>query len=627
MGNANYIARPADMAIASCIDGQTVLKSYFLLAGAGSGKTGALVYAVEGYLRKYERDLRELGKRIGVITYTNAAADEIARRLGFNPVVAVSTIHSFCWSLISGYDHDIRIWMKRHLELSVVELEQQQVKGRPSSAAYQARAIEIPQKRERIQRLDEVQTFTYNPNGEHGGLGALSHSDVLSLAADFIANRPAMKTILVSRFPLLMIDECQDTKDAMMLAFLKVEAEHSGRWSLGLYGDTMQKIYGDGVPNLRELVPAHWKKPSVTVNHRSGSRIIDLINSIRHTTDDYQQTSVTTRGSGHVRIFLIPRSGTSKADSEARVATLMGQASGDEAWFDGARDYKILILEHRMAAQRLGFNNLYSALAAYDSFKTGLATGEISGLKLFTAKVLPLLMAHRAGDAFETARIVRESSPLLSRRELVKGTNGQAALTSVRSAVTTILKLWDHGAVPTCGTVLQAVRLTGLFDIPDDLLPLVDLSDDLIDGIVTEGKASSGSEARRLAWCRFLQIRFLEVEQYMYYLTGDGPFGTHQGVKGLEYPRVMVVIDDEEAGGFLFSYDKLFGLVAPSERDVANEREGKDTAMARTRRLFYVTCSRARDSLAVVCYVSDPVTAEVVINRAAWFRSDEIIVM
>ena len=47
----------------------------------------------------------------------------------------------------------------------------------------------------------------------------------------------------------------------------------------------------------------------------------------------------------------------------------------------------------------------------------------------------------------------------------------------------------------------------------------------------------------------------------------DAPFDTHQGVKGLEFPRVFVVIDDEAARGFMFSYEKLFGARAMTSTD------------------------------------------------------------
>jgi DNA helicase-2/ATP-dependent DNA helicase PcrA len=87
----------------------------------------------------------------------------------------------------------------------------------------------------------------------------------------------------------------------------------------------------------------------------------------------------------------------------------------------------------------------------------------------------------------------------------------------------------------------------------------------------------------------------------------------------------MVILDDEDARGFLFSYEKLFGAKEPSETDIKNQNEGKETSVERTRRLFYVTCSRAKESLAIVAYTKE---AEKVKNHAlsqGWFEENEVI--
>jgi DNA helicase II / ATP-dependent DNA helicase PcrA len=57
-------------------------------------------------------------------------------------------------------------------------------------------------------------------------------------------------------------------------------------------------------------------------------------------------------------------------------------------------------------------------------------------------------------------------------------------------------------------------------------------------------------------------VPFSQVEDYARYISGASGFDTHQGVKGLEYPRVLVIIDDEDARGFMLSYEKLLGVKA-----------------------------------------------------------------
>ena len=104
-------------------------------------------------------------------------------------------------------------------------------------------------------------------------------------------------------------------------------------------------------------------------------------------------------------------------------------------------------------------------------------------------------------------------------------------------------------------------------------------------------------------------------------------FATHQGVKGLEFPRVMVIMDDAQARGFLFSYEKLFGAKAKTDTDIKNEREGKDTSLTRTARLFYVACTRAQESLAVVAYSEDIDSVKNTAMSNSWFTRDEIYIL
>ena len=91
-------------------------RNYFLFAGAGSGKTRTLVEVLRRLTGVTEhekggqlaRSLKMYGRSIRVVTYTKNAVSVINRRLGDNNLVSVSTIHSFCWELINGFNDDIR---------------------------------------------------------------------------------------------------------------------------------------------------------------------------------------------------------------------------------------------------------------------------------------------------------------------------------------------------------------------------------------------------------------------------------------------------------------------------------------------------------------------------------------
>lgn len=107
-------------------------------------------------------------------------------------------------------------------------------------------------------------------------------------------------------------------------------------------------------------------------------------------------------------------------------------------------------------------------------------------------------------------------------------------------------------------------------------------------------------------------------------MNGEASFDTHQGVKGLEFERVLVIIDDSSARGNTFNYNKLFGVEQKSTTDAQNELDGKETTLDRTRRLLYVTCSRAKDSLAIVYYTGKVEETICALSSTGWFSENEI---
>ena len=139
--------------------------------------------------------------RVGVITYTNAARDEIIRRVDFHPLFYVATIHSFAWELINGFDHDIREWLRKNLREEIVELREKEDKGRSGTQASIDRRAKIQSKEKRLEQLDAIPSFIYSPNGENSEVNALNHAEVIHICASFLCEKPLMRWILVGRFP------------------------------------------------------------------------------------------------------------------------------------------------------------------------------------------------------------------------------------------------------------------------------------------------------------------------------------------------------------------------------------------------------------------------------------------
>jgi len=615
----------ADEIMMRCLDLDKP-QSFFLFAGAGSGKTRSLVKALDAFRSKFGAQLRLRGQRAGVITYTNAACDEIKRRLEYDPAVIVETIHSFAWHLVEGLNQDIKLWIRQDILSDIAKLEAQQVKGRASSKAFQDRIVEIASKTRRLERLHTIRVFKYDPNGDNHGHGSLSHSEVIKIASDFLSTKPVMQSILVGKFPVLLVDESQDTLRPFMEALLVVQKAQQTRFALGLLGDTMQRIYADGKEDLVRAIPPEWAQPAKKMNHRCPPRVVRLINQVRGEVDKQEQRARSDKSEGFVRLFIVPQSIASKANAERQAAEKMAALTNDELWTDD-RNVKALILEHHMAARRMGFLELYKILSEESSFQTSLMQGSLSAVNLFSQLVLPLLEASKANDKFAVAAILRKSSPLLSRASFRRaGKDQMAQLQKARDAVASLLELWDGGKEPRFIDVLRNVTASGLFEIPDSLRTISERSDALQQLAVELGDLSDddADAKRRVILDQFLETGFSQIGPYAEYVSHKAKFDTHQGVKGLEFPRVMVIMDDAEARGFLFKYDKIFGVAEKSDRDIENELAGKDTSIDRSRRLFYVTCSRAEESLALVAYSSEPDKVQERVLQAGWFDSSEI---
>jgi len=620
--NPNSIDDGVDEEIYGCLD-IAKPRSFFLYAGAGSGKTRSLVNAISRVLCNLRRPLLLQGRRIAIITYTNAACEEIKSRLDFDPLVEVSTIHSFAWSLIGGYNSDIRAWLHVNLTNEISELEVAAAKGRPGTKAASDRQHSIAAKMKRLVHIETVNRFVYSPSGDNRGRDSLNHSEVINITSDFLTGKMILQNVLVSRFPILFIDESQDTNKYLMDAFLEVQRTQGARFCLGLFGDMMQRIYADGKVRLGEAIPKEWATPVKRMNHRCPQRVIRLINQIRQDVDGQVQQARTDKAEGLIRFFILPNAMMNVADDiEAKLAQRMADASCDSQWASRG-GYKTLILEHHMAARRRGFDVMFAPLYKVERLKTALIDGTMDGLRLFSHDILPVVEAVRNGDPFAVADAVRNRSPLLSKKALVEGGTDQLAqLTKAQSAVDALMHLWDND-IPTFQIVLNSIAETKLFQIPD-VLAIFTGQPVIADTPAEEQESDDQADEELAAWREFLDSPFDQIAAYTDYVSGTSPFGTHQGVKGLEFPRVMVVISDEEARGFMFSYEKLFGAKTKSNADLRNEGAGQETSIDRTRRLFYVTCSRAEESLAIAAYSDNPDAVKRQVVASGWFTEEEI---
>jgi len=143
------------------------------------------------------------------------------------------------------------------------------------------------------------------------------------------------------------------------------------------------------------------------------------------------------------------------------------------------------------------------------------------------------------------------------------------------------------------------------------------------DDNVDEGEEGLSNEINSMA--AFLACPAKQLRSYQAYVNEESPFSTQQGVKGAEFDRVLVVLDDEEGTHFQFSYEKYLGLKELSARDKKTLQDGGETGVERTRRLFYVCCTRARQDLVVILFVADPAAAIAHIRGLGLFPEADIL--
>lgn len=388
-------------------------------------------------------------------------------------------------------------------------------------------------------------------------------------------------TIPRHAYPILLIDESQDTNKHLIDALFEVQATIKGKFLLGLLGDMMQRIYSDGKDGLGEGLPEDWVTPSKKLNYRCPKRIITLINKVRSSTDKQHQQPRAAAIEGVVRLFVLPSDLEGKLAAERAIAAHMSKVTGDDKWNE-PKAIKTLTLEHRMAALRMGFIDAFSPLYDVDSWRTSFLEGTLPASRFFSDQVLSLVNAKWRNDRFAVARIAKTFSPLLTQAALREAKDTKKHLQQVNASIDTLMALWKDGADPTLLQVLQSVAKSNLFEIPETLQANAS-------GAIEEAEAGASEEDeqkdrqtnRAVAIQAFLSAPFSQIEPMAEYLSGKAHFDTHQGVKGLEFDRVMVIMDDKEARGFLFKYEDLFGGKAAGDKTVES-----------TKRLFYVTASR-----------------------------------
>lgn len=599
-----------DLQLKECVSNEK-RKSFFLFAGAGSGKTYSLVKLLENIQNVWGNKLIREHRQVAVITYTNAATDEIMRRIDYNPLFHVSTIHSFVWDSIKTYQKDIKARYLQRLQANIDELQAKiDATKNKETKTYKANQEKINHLIERKEAKEKIDKFIYNPNGDNLKANSLNHSDVIEIGTKMMQENLLLQQIITQQYPFMLIDESQDTRSGLVDAFFTIQKNFSNDFTLGLIGDIKQRIYMDGKADIKNLIPADWEKPEKVTNYRCGKRIIQLANKISSVLDGSEQQAREDAPEGYVHLFLVNSHDVlDKIAKELDVRAKMSAITGDEQWNS---DVKVLTLEHSMAAVRLDFKDFYELFAHLPKYQMSFLQGEMAEMSFFADMVFPLMNMLKEDDGIGVLNLLKKKSPLL---EAVPDRDYPAMLAKIRKVLDELRS--SNVEEMKASEIIEFVQKNTLFAIPDHLVLALNSKEDEIDK----------EDAESLAWVRALLLPLRQFKAYDDYVHDRTPYATHQGVKGLEFPRVLVLIDDEAAKGNSFSYNKLFKVAPLSNTDIQNKEKGKENSLDRTGRLFYVTCTRAKESLAILMYTSNPGKAKQTAIQNGWFEDNEIDIL
>lgn len=534
-------------------------KNFIFEAGPGSGKTTSLIETLQQILKEPDKIINTQKQKIACITFTNVAANEITERLnGGSNIVHVSTIHSFLWNQISHYQSELRDVITN-------------INADPSRP-----------KKKFISNLDLNNVEIRYVDG-YADLtkGEVSHDDLLEIAYHMFKHYPALDHLTRCRYPIVFLDEYQDTQpiviDTLKHILMLKPRENFGytRFLVGLFGDSMQSIYNSGIGNV---YPADLGAVTITKtdNHRSTDTIVNLINAVRARSKEAMpviQTAKRTDQPSSSRCSLYYTS-----DNVEVTHSTLESISTHFGWTLGT-DTKILELTHSAISRTAGWNSLHGAINdrsryALDDFRKG--DDIYSSTFSFLTR---LYRAWSTNDGFEALNILRFHSPgSLRERTLFSSSEEMQHWSSLLDEFTTRCSSRDHTRC-SISSILN-------FAWDNDICKQDSRISQYLERTDFENKEH---KARRDNFIQALEdIPFSELLRFSEYLDKTSPFSTEHGTKGAEYDNVILIIDNN-TWKQQYRVSTLFG----SDDHI-------DARIERTRRLFYVAISRARNNLVVV---------------------------
>jgi DNA helicase-2/ATP-dependent DNA helicase PcrA len=529
-------------------------RSFRLEAGAGAGKTYSLVAALKRLIAERGRALVQTGQKVACITYTEVARNEIAQEIEDHPAILVDTIHGFSWAFLRQFQKALRDLV-----------------------------AEMDDRKEKVEQGGGVGTKSVDYDLGFFGIDTdritLSHDDIPEMMAKLL-HQEKFRRILSQQFPVIFIDEYQDTHRQFMEAMTENFLRPATGPLVGLFGDHWQTIYRSEY----ELAEYPIEEIAKGSNFRSVPAVVDVLNKLR---PELHQAVHDPEAKGEARFFHTnPYKGERTNDRHSKEDLLPDLARSTrealmqrlqaEGW--DMNKTKVLMLTHNVLAAEQG----YPTIAEVFSGRTDLFTKkEDPAIKFFAEVVEPMCAAYgasRYGDMFRAFG----SGPAITKHE---------DKANWRRDMDALQKLRTEG---TIGQVIDHLKTTKRPSPPDRLLRRDEELKALNGGPIPD----EASALQRYSKLR--DIPYREVIEVVKFIEKQTSFATQHSVKGAEFENVLVVL----GGGWNhYNWPQLLELIKTKALN------GKNTkGFYRARNLFYVSISRPMKRLAVLATqtLSDP---------------------
>jgi DNA helicase-2/ATP-dependent DNA helicase PcrA len=505
-------------------------KSFVLEAGAGSGKTWTLIESIKYVLKNKAEELKKNNQKIICITYTNVAADEIKNRIENNSLVSISTIHDFLWNLIKDYQDE--------LKKEIVEYNKES--------------------KSPIEGLEDIifeKDIRYLGHGRNFEKGIITHDDVILIASKIFDKYNKIVNIVINKYPFIFIDEYQDTQqETVDILVEKVLARGDKNIVIGFFGDSMQKIYNQGVGKIEnDLLQSVTKLE----NFRCSKRVIELLKKIRPELDQYPAGN---NLDGDIYFFHCNNNLNRDDENYKKLRESLEKNYG---WDFNSPETKILMLTHKGIANKLDYQNLLNTYNIMSYGRERLYEHEEAFSELFIEKIekaVSLYKEERYGDFIDLLGI--EGFKIANHKDKIK----------IRERMDRLIELRKNKEIKD---VIDYVFESNLIS---KTLKIHNFEKLLKEGI---------EEKKITFYNNLMKIKYSEVINLNNYIRKFTPFSTKHGIKGEEYNNVLVVIDDAAWKQYNFN-------------EVLSGNKQNENRFDRSRNLFYVSCSRAKNQLAII---------------------------